>query len=305
MNTGNDYELGRPGVMTLPERILVIGQEQGIIGPALANWLQSCGCQIVSDHGLQAGRNADAWCRDLERLEPQLVVDTLCCFDMQQAELEPAKAMFWNKEMPCALAQALQRFGVGLVFFSSDCVFDGKQQIPYTIADSPNPVSTCGQSFLAGERALEGCGLDNLLILRSSWQFGPFGPDFVDWVVHQGRQGKSLKIPHDQIGSPTYSLDLADLAMRLVANRVTGLHHVCNSGQASWCELAAETLNTCGFHCNVQAVTSEVHSRQAPRTAFSVLDSRQSLALARTKARPWPYALRDYIYTYHSQHIVL
>lgn len=305
MNKAYHDEQGRPGLTALPDRILVLGQDQGMIGSALVHYLKSCGCQVLPEQDLQSGRNADTWCRDLEKLEPELVIDALCCFDMQQADQDPARAMYWNKEVPCALAQALRKLGVGLVFFSSECVFDGKQQFPYTIVDSPNPVSACGQSFLAGERALQDCGLENVLIVRSSWQFGPFGPNFVDWVVHQAKQGKRLKIPHDQIGSPTYSLDFAVLAMRLVANKVTGVHHICNSGQASWCELAAETLTTCGFNCTVQAVTSTPHSLQALRPAFLVLDSRQSLALAKTKARPWPYALRDYIYTYHSKHIQL
>jgi dTDP-4-dehydrorhamnose reductase len=294
---------GQAQAADLPGRILVLGQEQGMLGPALVHCLRTSGCEVLQEQGEHPGRSVEAWCRELDRLEPDLVINTLGCTDTQKAELEPSTALFWNKELPCALARAVHKLGAGLVSFSSDCVFDGRRQTPYRAEDTPNPVSACGQSFAAGERALLHCGLDNLLIVRSSWLFGPFGPNFVDWVLDQGQQCSCLQVPHDQVGSPTYSLDLALYVLRLIGNGVTGVQHVCNNGQASWCELAAEVLNTCGLNCTIQAVTSGPQLSQHARPIFSVLDPKPSLALGRIKARPWPQALRDYIFTFHSRHI--
>ncbi|MDZ7761882.1 MAG: sugar nucleotide-binding protein [Desulfovermiculus sp.] len=294
---------GWSDVTGIPGRVLVLGQEQGLLGPALVHCLKASGCEVLPEHTPQADWNVRTWCRELERLEPDMVVNTLAFTHKHQAEQDPNSAFYWNKELPCALARALRKYGLGLVSFSSDCVFDGRQQVAYKIDDQPNPASVCGQSFLAGERALQDIGLENLLIVRTSWVFGPFGSNFVDWVLEQGQQCRCLEIVHDQIGSPTYSMDLASYVLRLVAGKVTGIHHVCNSGQASWCELAAETLNACGFQCSVQAITSGSKSVQSPRLAFCVLDSKQSLALAGTKARPWPQALREYIFTFHPQQV--
>ncbi|MFO7877664.1 MAG: NAD(P)-dependent oxidoreductase [Desulfovermiculus sp.] len=288
----------------LPARVMVLGGTRGMLGPALAQQLKTAGCEVLPIEPCQGESwNADGFCRQLERHEPDLVIYTLCTSSLEQVDQEPSRAFYWNKELPCFVARALNRFGLGLVTFSSDCVFDGRQQVPYTVNDEPHPTSVQGESFLAGERALQECGLRSLLIIRSSWLFGPFGPNFVDWVMQKGQQCRYLQVTHDEIGSPTYSMDLASYALRLMACKVTGVHHVCNSGQASWCELAAETLNACGLNCKVQAVTENAGHLQCQRPAFSVLDSRQSLALAKTKARPWPHALRDYIFTFHSQQV--
>lgn len=287
----------------IPKRPLILGGDTGILGPALRYTLQSAGSTpLTADNALTGEWNSEAWCRYVERMQPDIVINALCSFDVQRAEQEPSKAYFWNKELPCIVARALRRVGVGLVSFSSDCVFDGRQQVPYTVGDHPNPLSVYGQSFLAGERALQDSGLSDLLIIRSSWLFGPFSPNFVDWVLFRGKESQCLQVEHDQIGSPTYTLDLAGYALQLITHRVTGIHHVCNSGQASWCELAAETLSTCGFNCTVQAVTSS-GSKAKLRPHFSVLDPKQSMALARIKPRPWPKALREYIFRFHSEHI--
>lgn len=288
----------------LPTRVMVLGGTRGMLGPALAQQLKTTGCEVLPGEPCQGGGfNADDFCRQLERHEPDLVIYTLCTSSFHQADQESCRFFYWNKELPCFVAQALNRFGLGLVTFSSDSVFDGRQQVPYTVNDEPHPLSVQGESFLAGERALQGVGLKSLLIIRSSWLFGPFGPNFVDWVMHKGQQCRYLQVTHDEIGSPTYSMDLAAYALRLMACKVTGVHHVCNSGQASWCELAAETLNACGLNCKVQAVNENTDHLQCQRPAFSALDPRQSLALAKTKARPWPHALRDYIFTFHSQQV--
>ena len=298
----NDLQ-GCSAVPGMSGRVMVMGQKQGVLGPALVHCLMASGCELLPEPALQADWNVSTWCRELERLKPDLVVNTLSYPHIHLAEHNPNTAFYWNKEVPCALARALRTLGLGLVSFSSDCVFDGRQQVPYRIDDRPNPSSVCGRSFLAGERGLQDSGLESLLIVRSSWLFGPYGANFVDWVLEQGQKSQCLEIVHDQIGSPTYSMDLAAYVVRLIAGRVTGVHHVCNSGQASWCELAAETLNACGLQCTVQAVTSGPAARPAPEPTFCVLDSRQSLSLAGTKARPWPQALREYIFTFHPQQV--
>jgi dTDP-4-dehydrorhamnose reductase len=288
----------------LPARVMILGGARGMLGPALTQQFRIAGCEVLPIEPCQGESwNTSGFCRQLEKYEPDLVIYTLCTSNLAQADQQSARAFYWNKELPCVVARALNTFGLGLVSFSSDCVFDGRQQIPYTVNDEPNPISVQGESFLAGERALQECGLKSLLIIRSSWLFGPFAPNFVDWVVQKGQRCRYLQVTHDEIGSPTYSLDLASYALQLMASEVTGVHHVCNSGQASWCELAAETLNACGLNCKVQAVTANADALQSQRPAFSVLDSRQSLALAKTKARPWPHALRDYIFTFHSQQV--
>lgn len=288
----------------LPARVMLLSGEQDMLGSAMAQELRAAGCELLPESGCRVqGWGSQAWCRHLEELEPDLVINTLCYPDPYLAEQEPGKAFYWNKELPRALACAARTLGVGLVFFSSDCVFDGKHQTPYTVQDMPNPLSVYGQSLLAGERALLDSGLKNLLIIRSSWLFGPFGPNFVDWVLKNGRRCQCLYLPHDQIGSPTYSKDLAAYTLRFLTHKVTGVHHVCNSGQASWCELAAETLNASGCMCKVQAVHTRVQACPSARPLFSVLDSRQSMALAGTKARPWPQALREYIFSFHPQEV--
>ena len=183
---------------------------------------------------------------------------------------------------------------ISLIHFSSDLVFNGRKEGPYTEEDKADPVSVCGKSRLAGEQALLELGADNICIIRTGWLFGPGGDNFVSRILTQARTEPSLEIIHDQIGSPSYTVDVAQATVQLVKRKAQGLYHVANSGRASWCELAAEAVRQASLPCKIGAVATGDGARRA---ANEVLSSAKYAAFTGSPLRPWPQALREYIYT--------
>jgi dTDP-4-dehydrorhamnose reductase len=147
-----------------------------------------------------------------------------------------------NEALPALLGRLVLERPCKLVHFSTDFVFDGKKDSPYLPDDPTGPASVYGETKLAGERALLSLNLPNLLIVRTAWLFGPGKKNFVRTILDLAAQRSELKVVHDQVGSPTYTCDLAAWAVALAAKDAAGIFHVVNAGQASWAELAAEAI---------------------------------------------------------------
>ncbi|MFW5932386.1 MAG: dTDP-4-dehydrorhamnose reductase [Desulfohalobiaceae bacterium] len=289
-----------------PEKILVLGGKRGLLGQALVYLLRRKGYTVL-EHGVEDVDIFDtqALCTFLDQIQPDCVLNTIAYTQVDQAEQEPEMAFRLNKTFPHILANIVHGRGLYLVSYSTDFVFDGKKQSPYSPEDEPCPLCVYGKSKLEGERELYKLAPSRLLIIRTSWLFGPWKQNFVHRILELAEQNRLLPVVHDQIGSPTFTLDLAYYTEQLIRQHATGIFHVCNSGQASWCELAAEALGTAGRSCQVQAVTSDRFPQTATRPSYSVLDHSKYSLLSGKKPRPWPQALRDYLFCYESEHMAL
>ena len=233
----------------------------------------------------------------LARTGADILFNTVAYTKVDQAEDEPAEAARLNRQLPLVLGQAARNAGVRLVHYSTDFVFNGKKTTPYTTEDQPDPRSVYGSTKLQGERELLALGLPGLIIIRTSWLFGPCKINFVTRILELAASRPELSVVHDQVGSPSYTPDLAANSLALVDAGATGLFHLANSGQASWCELAAEAVRGADLPCRVKPITSEQYPQKAARPAYSVLDLSKFTAATGITPRPWLQALREFLFS--------
>ena len=277
---------------------VVLGGKTGLLGQAL--------CMAMTRRGwtVHAPGRADLDLFDRPAVEDYLtrtgadtLFNTVAYTKVDQAEDEPSEAARLNRQLPLVLGQAARNAGVRLVHYSTDFVFNGRKTTPYTTEDQPDPRSVYGSTKLQGERELLALGLPGLLIIRTSWLFGPCKINFVTRILELAAARPELSVVHDQVGSPSYTPDLAANSLALVESGAAGLFHLANSGQASWCELAAEAVRGADLPCRVKPITSAQYPQKAVRPAYSVLDLSKFTAATGITPRPWLQALREFLFS--------
>lgn len=283
--------------MSKAPKVLVLGGKGGLLGQSLAAVLEKAGREVAATgrpgrEVFEAGVLEDL----LEREQPDAVFNTWAYTQVDRAEDEPAEARRINEALPALLGRLARDRPFKLVHFSTDFVFDGRKDSPYTPEDPPHPASVYGESKLAGERALLALRLPNLLIIRTAWLFGPGKKNFVRTILDLARERSELRVVHDQVGSPTYACDLAAWAVALAAKDSSGVFHVVNAGRASWAELADEAIRVAALPCRVIPIPSHEYPQKARRPAYSVLDTSAFTRATGITPRPWAQALSDYVF---------
>lgn len=284
--------------------VLVLGGRRGLLGQAAAKVFSDRGCRVA----VQGREDVNPASRDslqamVERLQPDCLVNAMGSNDSAAAGRNPEEANALNARLPGYLADLARRNGVSLVHYSSDHVFDGEKRAPYTPKDCPKPGCVLGKSKLAGERAVTEAAPETALIIRTSWLFGPWKTNFIHELLERARTERILPVAHDAIGSPTYTLDLAAYTYQLISQGAAGIYHLSNSGRASWCEFAAEVLAATEYNGKVEPITLDPSSQRTMRPRSFVLDTSDYTCLVGQKPRPWPQALRDYLFSYESQRL--
>jgi dTDP-4-dehydrorhamnose reductase len=198
-----------------------------------------------------------------------LVLHAAAWTDVDGAESDPTGAERVNVG---GVARAAS-FGVPLVCYSTDYVFDGAKRVPYLESDPTGPTSVYGRTKLAGERAAG----DLAWIIRTSWLFGPTGHNFVRTMLRVGAERDEVSVVDDQRGCPTYVGHLATATRELVDGRKPyGIWHLAASGDCTWAEFAEAVFEEAGVSCSVKRISSDDLKRPAPRPAFSVLRSERA-----------------------------
>lgn len=282
----------------------IIAGCRGQLGTALGQHLRSDpDSQIVAAVDLPevdlADRGAVAELFDRLDSPPDVLVNAAAFTHVDRCEREPEAAYRGNALAPEVLAQACVKRGVRLVHVSTDYVFAGDSEIPYTEDDTPAPRSGYGRTKLAGERSVLSLCPD-ALVVRTSWVFGR-GRNFIAAILEQARKRRSgelqgpLKVVADQHGRPTYAYDLAGGILGLLERRVHGVFHLANSGVATWWDLARVCLDAAGFSdLSVERIRTDELVLDAPRPAWSVLDTSKAEAVGVTM-RSWEEALSAYL----------
>ena len=232
----------------------------------------------------------------LAALNPQYIFNGIAYTAVDEAEDHRDDAYELNKSFPAMLGRLVRGSTIRLLHYSTDFVFNGKKKFPYGEEDTPDPLSVYGSSKLAGEQALLATAPDNCCILRTAWLFGPGRKNFVSTILKLAASSPKLTVVHDQVGCPTFTDDLAEWSLQLAEKNISGLFHAVNGGQASWCELASEAVSLVNADATVQPITSAQWPQKAQRPAYSVLNTDKLCTLLNTPPRPWPQALRDYIF---------
>ncbi|CAM2060351.1 dTDP-4-dehydrorhamnose reductase [Desulfovibrionales bacterium] len=279
-----------------PQKAIILGGRNGMLGQALIKILEKKKWTAVPQGRQDVDvLNPDALAAYLDVHEPDMVFNTIAYTQVDKAEDEANKAYALNMWLPELLGNIARTRQFRLVHYSTDFVFDGKNIIPYQVSNKPNPQCIYGKSKLAGENALLQAGVAGLIICRTAWLYGPDRKNFVTTVLNLAKTRKTLKVVHDQIGSPTYTIDLALYSYELVLTDSHGIFHLVNSGRASWYELAAKAVNLAGLTCQIKPIPSYAYPQKAQRPAYSVLSTKRFTDVTGLTPRPWPQALRQYI----------
>ncbi|MFW5490024.1 MAG: dTDP-4-dehydrorhamnose reductase [Desulfovibrio sp.] len=283
--------------MASAKKVLVLGGKNGLLGQSICKELTANGWNVYP-----AGRSdfdpfdQAALADVLEREECDVLINTVAYTMVDKAEEEEEAAYRLNKTLPQCVARTCKKLGVLMVHFSTDFVFNGKKDTPYSPEDEPAPESVYGMSKLAGERALLDLEYEKILIIRTSWLFGPGKMNFVQKILQLATERDELTVVADQIGSPSYTVDLAANTRLLLEHDATGLYHLASSGKASWCELAAEAVEVAGLTCRIKPISASEYPQAAKRPSNSILDLKKFIELTGVTPRPWSQGLRDYIF---------
>lgn len=231
-----------------------------------------------------------------DAVEPGMVVINCAAYTaVDAAESDEAAAWKVNADGPEDLAIACARVGARLVHVSTDYVFDGTATSPYLPQSPTAPRSAYGRTKLAGEEAVLRV-LPSATVVRTAWVYTGIGSDFVSTMLRLERERDTVSVVNDQIGSPTYSRDLASGLLELAASPSSGqpILHLTNTGTASWFELARAVFAGAGADPErVLACSSAEFVRPAPRPSYSVLSADAWTAAGLTPLRPWRAALTD------------
>lgn len=286
-------------------KILVLGKT-GQVGSELLGALAPLGEVIALDRGRMDLTNADSIRKAIREAKPEIIVNAAGYTTVDKAETEPDLAMQVNGVAPGIMAEEAKRIGAILVHYSTDYVFDGERDQPYTEDDTPNPVNIYGKTKLAGERAIEAVG-GAYLILRTSWVYSQRGSNFVLTILRLARERKELSVVDDQTGSPTWARALAqstaDLLRRtdLIPSH-SGVYHLSATGHTSRYEFARaiirimrELSGIVDGWASVKPIASEQYPLPARRPRHPVTSTEKIKRVFGVEMPHWEDLLRAFL----------
>lgn len=235
--------------------------------------------------------------------QPDMIVNAAAYTAVDKAESEPELAHRINGDAPKILAECAEKIGARLFHISTDYVFDGEKNKPYQEIDRPNPIGVYGQSKLAGEEGIKN-SCNNYVILRTAWVYGVYGKgNFVKTMLRLGKEREELKVVSDQVGTPTWTSDIAKAIMGLIAklpsSPVQEIYHFTSSGVASWYDFSIaifEEAKVLNFPLKVHRVfpiPTEEYPTAAKRPAYSVLSGEKIGKILGTRPPQWRVSLRE------------
>jgi len=266
-------------------KIALFGKS-GQLGWELERTLPSLGNVVAPDRTQLDLRDLNTVQKTLDELKPDLIVNASAYTEVDRAEKEPELAMKVNALAPGVMAEMCRKLGAALIHYSTDYVFDGMTNTPYTENDPTSPRNVYGKSKLMGEENIKLAG-EAYLILRTSWVYSLRGNSFVNKVLAWARKNSTLRIVADQVGSPTWARMLAEMTSLLLAQtrgnvyeklrEQCGTYHLAGSGYTSRYEWAKQILANDPNHSEQTVQTlepgrTEEFPTPATRPLFSALD---------------------------------
>ena len=198
--------------------------------------------------------------------------------DQAESEIEIANQI--NHLSVKKLAEFAQHRQIKLIHISTDYVFDGLSSKPYTEAEATHPLSVYGTTKLQGEQAVQTTMDHNAFIIRTSWMYSEYSKNFVKTMLKLGREKSQISVVNDQIGSPTYAIDLAHLIMTILQSHnfrqgqfETQLYHFANQGNCSWYKFAQTIFQMANINCELSPIVASEYPLPARRPSNSALNS--------------------------------
>jgi dTDP-4-dehydrorhamnose reductase len=230
----------------------------------------------------------------VEDFGPELIVNAAAYTDVEGAEDDLTGAIKTNENGARHLADLANHHQIPIVYFSTDYVFDGKKTEPYEPDDPTAPLGVYGKSKAAGESAVK---KSNPLhyIIRTAWLYGRGGNHFVEKILKAAKERPELRVVDDEIGSPTFTLDLAEATYYLARTKNFGVYHAVNNGHCSRYDFARNILQLAEIDIPIKPCSSEEFPMKAERPAWSVLSPKKLETVTGHTMRTWREALLDYM----------
>lgn len=274
-------------------KVLITGAN-GMLGTDLQVTLQDKFQAIALGHAEFDITNIEQVGQVMYSIKPDIVINTAAYTNVDGCETNKEDAFRINALGPRNLAAVCENLGARLVQVSTDYVFDGRSQEPYDEFSRTSPISIYGESKLAGEELVKSL-TKRYYVVRTAWLYGKNGNNFVKTILKLAQEREYLTVVNDQIGSPTYTKDLAKAIGQLISQPAYGIYHFTNSGYCSWYEFAKEILEQSNIGKEIKAIKSTELRRPAPRPSFSKLNNFMGPLNGVEPLRDWRLALKDYL----------
>lgn len=276
-------------------KVLVTGVK-GQLGYDVVRELQSRGHEAIGvDIEEMDITDETAVSRVMEETAPEAVIHCSAFTAVDRAEEEQELCYKVNVQGTENIAKMCQKLGCKMLYLSTDYIFSGEGQRPWEPEDTPSPLNSYGQSKYQGEVALRQY-VDKYFIVRISWVFGINGNNFIKTMLRLGKENGAVKVVDDQIGSPTYTFDLAKLLVDMIETEQYGAYHATNEGICSWYEFAKEIFQEANMkEVTVTPVSSEEFPVKAKRPKNSRMSKKKLVQNGFSLLPSWQDAVRRYI----------
>lgn len=210
---------------------------------------------------------------------------------------EDDKETCWNVNVEGTknLVKAAKKLDAKFMYISTDYVFNGQGEKPYKETDEPKPIGYYGFTKLKGEEVVKE-HLEKWFVIRISWVFGINGNNFVKSMLRLAESRKEINVVSDQIGSPTYTADLARLLIEMIQSNKYGIYHATNEGFCSWADFAKEIFKQAKYEVKVNPISTEEYPTRAIRPKNSRLSKEKLVDNGFTPLPSWQDAIKRYIY---------
>lgn len=226
--------------------------------------------------------------------KPDAVIHCAAYMNVNEAEDNKDLCMLVNYSSTKELAKICKEIDAKMIYISTDYVFAGSGEGFYEINNDKEPQNVYGKSKLKGELAIQKI-LDKYFIIRTSWLFGINGNNFIKYVLSEQKKGNKLRIVNDQIGSPTYTVDLAKLLCDMSLSDKYGIYHATNEGICSWYDFACEIFKQADIKINVKPVSSTAFPTKAIRPHNSRMSKKCLDEAGFNRLPTWQNALTKYL----------
>ncbi len=274
-------------------KILVTGSN-GMLGHDLIDVLKDNHELILTTSKTLDITDKDNVIEFIRENNPDIVINSAAYTDVDGCEENQDIAYAVNGDGVENLALGCREVDCPLVHVSTDYVFDGTARDPIREDGKIGPISVYGKSKLKGEEAIQKI-LDKFFIVRTAWLYGINGGNFPKTMLELAKNHSEITVVYDEVGTPTYTPDLAYAISQLIDTDYYGIYHITNSGHCSWCEFARYIFEVAGSDVNVIPVTASEFARPAPRPHYSVLENKRWIDNGFEPLRHYKDAVKEYI----------
>lgn len=229
------------------------------------------------------------------RLKPDFCINAAAYTAVDKAESEPEKAHLINVTGAKNLAEVCKEHNATLIHVSTDFVFDGSKNTPYTEEDETNPQGVYGKTKREGEQEIEKI-LTAHYIIRTSWLYSEYGNNFMKTMIRLGNERDSLGVVNDQTGTPTNTNDLAEAILQIIESgkKEYGIYHYSNEGVATWYDFAKKIFEVNNISVDLKPITTADYPTPAKRPVYSVIDKSKIRSAFGLKISHWHDSLKRY-----------